>query len=432
MRVLLVNAPTPGYALQPYPPLQLGYLAAALRESGRHDAAILDLGIEEHTEAEVSALMQDFDAVGLYFVTMNWHEGMRLAGLAKQLGLPTMAGGPHAGLVPEESLRHGSLDFAFVGEAEVSLIELLDALESGKPVTDIPGLVVATPDGPRRHPQRAPRPDLRKLPWPARDLIPMARYRTVSDDTSALASRGCPYPCSFCAIRVMSNASYRRRSPEDFVAEVSHVQRTYGFDRFTFFDDIFTIDRRYVLALCAQIRERGLDITWSCETRVDRLDPEILTAMRDAGCYRIFFGVESGSQRILDSISKRTRVQQIKDAVSMTRAAGIRTVMSVMVGTPDDDEHSIRDSIRLTRELDSDEVWFQPFAPFPGTDIIPKIQDLLDDDWMDMYHRLDLRSPVMPTRNLSLAEVRSLYLEAVLSTGNRGWVKPPQASHTVN
>ncbi|WP_159050317.1 B12-binding domain-containing radical SAM protein [Streptomyces cellostaticus] len=432
MRVLLVNAPTPGYALQPYPPLQLGYLAAALRASGRHDVEILDLGIEEQTDTETTARMQGFDAVGLYFVTMNWREGLRLAALAKQLGLPTMAGGPHAGLVPEETLRHGSLDFAFVGEAEVSLVRLLDALESGAPPTEVPGVVVATADGPRRHPQRAPRPDLRTLPWPARDLIPMSRYREVSDDTSALASRGCPYPCSFCAIRVMSNASYRRRAAKDFVAEVRHVQRTYGFDRFTFFDDIFTIDRRYVLALCAEMKASGLDITWSCETRVDRLDPEILTAMRDTGCYRIFFGVESGNQRILDSISKRTRVQQIKDAVSLTRGAGIRTVMSVMVGTPDDDAETIRDSIRLTRELESDEVWFQPFAPFPGTAIIPRISDLLDDDWMDMYHRLDLRSPVMRTRHLSLEEVKSLYLEAVMSTGARGWVKPSQATHSVS
>ena len=429
MRILLINAPTPRYTLQPYPPLQLGYLASALRETGRHEVDILDLGIERHTDEAIVARMRGFDAVGLYFVTMNWHEGIRLARLAKEQHLPTMAGGPHAGLVPEEVLRQGALDYAFVGESEVSVVELLDALERGRPTTDVPGVVVATPEGPRRHPERARRPDLRTLPWPARDLIPMARYREVSPDTSAISSRGCPYPCSFCAIRVMSNASYRRRDPGDVVAEVAHVQRTYGFDRFTFFDDIFTINRQHVLALCAQLRDKRLDIAWSCETRVDRLDPEILAAMRAAGCDRIFFGVESGAQRILDSISKRTKVQQIKDAVTMTRAAGIRTVMSVIVGTPDDDAASIRESIALTRQLDSDEVWFQPFAPFPGTDIIPQIQDLLDRDWIDMYPKLDLRSPVLPTRHLSLEEVKALYLEAVISTGSRGWVKPAQASH---
>jgi anaerobic magnesium-protoporphyrin IX monomethyl ester cyclase len=423
--MLLINAPTPGYQLQPYPPLQLGYLAAVLRETRRHEVAILDLGIEDQSDEAVLREMADFDVVGVYFVTMNWEAGLHLCKLAKQLGLITMAGGPHTGLNPEETIQHGCLDYAFIGEAEQSLVELLDALETGRSPREIAGIVIAEDGRAFRTPVRHERPDLLSLPWPARDLIPMHKYRERTDDTSVLASRGCPYPCSFCSIRVMSNYTYRRRTPKLFVAEVQYLRQEYGFERLTFFDDIFTINRKYALALCEELRTRQMDIPWSCETRVDRVDMELLRAMHAAGCYQIFYGVESGSQRILDSMAKGTTVPQIRNAVAMTKQAGIQPVLSIMVGVPDDDEASIRETIRMVKDLDAYQVWFQPFSPFPGTEIISQIRDLLDDNWLDLYRKLDLRSPVLRTRYLTLKEVKGLYMEALLSVSDRGWVKPP-------
>jgi anaerobic magnesium-protoporphyrin IX monomethyl ester cyclase len=431
MRVLLINAATPGYTLQPYPPLQLGYLAAVLREGGHHQAEILDLGILDVPQPEILAAMLRADVVGVYFVTTNWEEGLRLCALAKRLGRPTMAGGPHAGLIPEETVASGELDYAFIGEAEASLPELLDTLEDGNSALQVPGLVVATPDGPRRTPHRTGKPDLRRLPWPARDLLPMAAYRARSDESSLLASRGCPYPCSFCAIRVMSSATYRRRRPADVIDEAHHLVSEYGAGRLTFFDDIFTIDPRYANALLDEMEKRPIGVPWSCETRVDRIYPDLLSRMRKAGCHRMFFGVESGSQRILDSMSKRTTVSQIRDAVTATAQAGISPVLSIMLGVPDDDEASIRETIAMVGELAVGEVWFQPFAPFPGTAIIPQIGDLLPDDWLYLYRHLDLRTPVLPTRNLSLRAVKDLFIEALLSTADRGWVKPAQAAHTI-
>jgi radical SAM superfamily enzyme YgiQ (UPF0313 family) len=429
VRLLLINAPTPGYTLQPYPPLQLGYLAAVLRATGRHEVDILDLGIAALGDDAVTQAMNRADAVGVYFVTMNWEEGLRLCAMAKQCGRISMAGGPHAGLIPEQTVESGVLDLAFVGEAEETLIEVLDTIEAGASLLRVPGVVVATPDGPRRTQPRTAKPDLRRLPWPARDLLPMAAYRARTDDSSLLASRGCPYPCSFCAIRVMSNATYRRRLPADVIDEAHHLVGDFGAGRLTFFDDIFTIDPRYTNALLDQMDRRPLGVPWSCETRVDRVYPELLSRMRSAGCQRMFFGVESGSQRILNSMSKRTTVEQIRAAITATRAAGITPILSIMVGVPDDDEQSIRETIAMTKELGATEVWFQPFAPFPGTAIIPQISDLLPADWLYLYRNLDLRTPVLPTRNLPLRAVKDLFMEAMLSLADRGWVKPAQAEH---
>jgi anaerobic magnesium-protoporphyrin IX monomethyl ester cyclase len=429
MRLLLINAATPGYTLQPYPPLQLGYLAAVVRQTGRHEVDILDLGILDVPDADVERAMSAADATGVYFVTSNWEEGLRLCAMAKACGSITLAGGPHAGLVPVETVESGALDIAFIGDAEQSLVELLDVLAAGGSPLSVPGLVVAGPGGPVRTAARHTQSDLRSLPWPARDLLPMDAYRRKTDDASLVASRGCPYPCSFCAIRIMSKGTYRRRLPSDVVAEAQHLVRGYGAERLTFFDDIFTIDPRYANALLDEFEAHPLGAPWSCETRVDRVYPELLQRMARNGCYRIFFGVESGSQRVLDSMSKRTTVEQIKAAVTSTQEAGLTPVLSIMVGVPEDDEASIRETIAMARQLHATEVWFQPFAPFPGTSIIRNIEDLLPPDWLYLYRKLDLRTPVLPTRYLSVREVRDLFMEALLSTADRGWVRPAQAEH---
>lgn len=428
MRVLLINAATPGYTLQPYPPLQLGYLASALLESGRHDPWILDLAVESADDDAIRAEMARADVVGIYFVTVNWEEAVRLYGLAKAEGCVTVAGGPHAGLIPEEFITtSGVVDYVSVGEAEETLVDLLDTLQLGGAALGVPGLVIRTDAGPVRTAPRRSRPDIRVARWPARELIPMRAYREHTEDSSLIASRGCPYPCSFCAIRVMSKASYRRRVPADVVSEAHHLVRHYDAGRLTFFDDIFTIDPRYTNALLDEMDDRPLGVPWSCETRVDRVYPELLQRMRAAGCHRLFFGVESGSQRILDSMSKRTTVPQILSAVRETQRAGITPVLSIMVGVPDDDSDSIRETIAMVRELEATEVWFQPFAPFPGTDIIPTISDLLPPDWLRLYRNLDLRTPVLATRHLSLRDVKDLFMEAMLSTAERGWVRPVPA-----
>lgn len=415
MKLILVNAPTPGYELQPYPPLQLGYLAAVLGQTGRHAVEILDMGVQQVPDDVVLRKIAGSDVVGVYFVTMNCAVGLHLCGLAKDQGLTTLAGGPHAALNPDQVLQSGVVDYVFVGEAEDSLVELMDVLERGDVPDRVAGLVFKRNAAPHRTAHRRLKPNLATLPWPARELIPMADYRRKTDNTSILASRGCPYACKFCSVSVMTERRYRKRIPAQVIDELVHVTREYGFERVTFFDDTFTLDRDYVMALCNELRARSVRTAWSCETRVDLLDQELLRAMKEAGCYRIFLGVESGSQRILDHLSKGITVEQIRTAVQLTRKSGISPFLSVMLGVPQDDEASIRDSISLVKSLEVRDVWFQPFAPFPGTDIVEDIRDLLGDDWPGLYQRLDLRSPVLPTRYLSLQEVRSLYLEAILS-----------------
>jgi len=226
--------------------------------------------------------------------------------------------------------------------------------------------------------------DLDSLPYPARDLLDNARYRspeTGNPLTVIHAHRGCPFHCIFCPAGALSDYRVRYRSPDNVVGEIEQCVRDFGIGEFLFHGDTFTINRRWLVELCQRIVERQLHIRWGCNSRADTIDDERAQWMKRAGCWVVAFGLESGSQDILDKMKKGARVEQARPAIEVCRRHGLRTHAFYVIGLPWESRATLEETFRLARELDTDFFDFNIAYPLPGTEYyeIARGEGLLDE-----------------------------------------------------
>ena len=257
--------------------------------------------------------------------------------------------------------------------------------------------------------------DLDSLPFPARDLCRNELYRRPDTDelqTTVVTNRGCPFSCCYCLANQVAGRRNRVRSVGNILDELQECVEKFGIRSFLFRSDLFTADRKWVRELCAGIRERGLDISWACNSRVDTLDAETLTAMREAGCWIIAFGIESGSQEMLDYIGKKTDLATAREALGLTRKAGILSSVYFMVGFPCETAETLLANERFAREIDPDVMEIFYVYPFPGTRIYREAVELglLEEGEIP---RSAYDSPAMAAVNMTreeLAEARNRLL----------------------
>jgi radical SAM superfamily enzyme YgiQ (UPF0313 family) len=380
MRILLVWPSQPHIISPPHmkviqeglgylPPIGLICLATWLRERSEHQAEVLDALLEGMSPEEVArhAVATGAQAVGLSGMTHTWMDCLLLARAIRAAApqLPIILGGPHATLFPMESLEHSEVDYVVVGDGEVPLTSLLDRLAQGREDTDgLPGVLRrGDPAG-----SRYVHPDMADLPIPDRSLTPWRRYASVVSrrppTTVVMSSRGCPYRCSFCS--TAGGKKFRANPAHRVVDELEHCVGL-GIREFLFFDELFTFDRSRVLEICRQIRERGLDVFWDVRSRVDRVDPEMLRAMAAAGCQRVQYGIESGTERVLGLYTKDMTPEQARQAVRWTREAGISTYADFMIGAPGETREEILETLRFAHSLDLDFVHFSITMLLPRT-----------------------------------------------------------------
>jgi len=227
--------------------------------------------------------------------------------------------------------------------------------------------------------------DIDRLPFPARDLLPNERYsapfaRHVPFGL-IITARGCPFQCVYCATRGYYGNTWRPRGVENVINELKEMVEIYGLKDIGFWDDTFTINRKRVIAICQRIIEEKLNIQWICLSRVDTVDPEILSWMKKAGCYQIQFGVESGDEEVLRRLGKNITIGQIKSAFQWSREAGIESAAFFMLGNPGETEKSVRKTINLALELPATYASFNINTPYPGCELFDQIKDQLDGDW---------------------------------------------------
>jgi len=300
-------------------------------------------------------------------------------------GILTIGVGESLAYRREEILAaHRSLDVVVVGEVEPTLADLAGAAD----LASVAGLSYREGEGvPTRVITTAARPfleDLDSLPYPARDLLDNARYR--SPETGNLltvihAHRGCPSRCIFCPAGELSGHRVRYRSPENIVGEIAQCVRDFGIREFLFHGDTFTINRRWLVELCQKIVAANLDIRWGCNSRVDTMDDDRAKWLKRAGCWVVAFGVESGSQEMLDKMKKGSRVEQARRAIQVCRRHGLRTHAFYVIGLPWESAATIEETYRLARELDTDFFDFNIAYPLPGTEFyeIAHAEGLLDE-----------------------------------------------------
>lgn len=377
----LRNDPTQKAQRSPLPPLGLMYIASSLREEG-YKVSILDCTFMKPEEAEMVINHTPASYVGFYNAITMTENMLSLAKLAKERDLTVILGGPDPSLDPVKYLKHEEIDYVVVGEGEKVMVDLIRNLDRGSELMSIRGLAYRV--GKERMVftgSPIPIRDLDSLPFPARDLVDNESYKNVwiEDHGYTLASmftgRGCPYACSFCSEPIGPfGRRYTARSPENIVDELEEVERKWRYDHVWMVDDVFTVNKKITRKVCELILERGINITWSCFTRADLVDQELLNFMYKAGCRLIYYGVESGSKKILDMMNRQMRLEKLIQGLKMTRRARIGIHAFFQIGFPGETYRTIKDTINLLKDVMPDTFSFTMSYPLPGTQLHAQVK----------------------------------------------------------
>jgi radical SAM superfamily enzyme YgiQ (UPF0313 family) len=361
-----------------YPALGLAYIAAYAEREG-HEVKIIDAGAENYTFQDIDKIALRFspDLVGMQTYCTTLNKVYKVAeNLKKIINTKIVLGGPQATLEPSKTISNKNIDFVIYGEGEKTMVELLNSLKK-RNFSKINGLVYKINEGIKKN---SPMPLIRNLdevPLPARHLFPMSKYHSSANlrgkkTLNIMTSRGCPYRCAYCAGSLIFGKNHRFHSAERVIEEMKILKEKYGADGIQFFDETFTVNRKRVIELCDKMIEEKLCLEWSCFTRVNLVDKELLKKMKQAGCYLIFYGLESGVQRLLDLIQKDITLEQSEKAMKMTHEAGIETWVSFMLNLPSATKKEEEQTINFAIKVNPTFVQFPIATPYPGT----KLYDL--------------------------------------------------------
>jgi len=412
MDVLLINAPVTvrNEHARLTPPLGLAYLASALRGEGFSVSGV-DFNVSGLNLRRVdSILAYDKPAiVGISAMTETYPNALAIARRVKETSPETIVvlGGAHATILPETVLAEEGVDYVIAGAGEVGLTQLAGfVIRQENSRDEIPGL--AWCDGEMAHVN--PRAELSSpddLPRPARDLFPIEFYK---DKWNVLTATGsCPFKCPFCSAASLWQGRRRMRSPKSIVAELQELSRDYGVDRVFFTDDLFTMNKRWVRELAEEVMTMERRVEWGCATRVDQVDADLLRVMADAGCTGIQFGVESGSQQILDSV-KGIDKAAVLDAIRSSVAVGIDPVSSFMVPFPEDTHKTLAESLAFMHDVRAagSRIFLSYTCPYPGTSFYEHADVLGLNILSDRWDEYDAKHVVMETRHLSAREIERI------------------------
>lgn len=395
MKILLINPPIREWAKPNVFPLGLGYIASVLREAG-HEVEVLDINAFRWNPDEVEKKIAGvcFDLVGIGAIVTVYKYVKWLISIIKRCHpeKKIIVGGSVGTSIPYIMLSKTEADIVCIGEGEVTILEVVKALENAKDLKEIMGIWYRGSDGKIYSNKNRPTlKDIDSIPLPAWDLFPMGIYLKnpvgapnrnkwtdgSTDDIKLLsmnlfATRGCPYQCIYCYHDFMGQG-HRCRSPKNIVTEIRILHEKHKVLYFHFVDDEFVINKSFVFEFCRLIKELsaeiGEKISWGCAGRVNLMSEELIVAMVDSGCVLIGYGIETGSQKMLDMIKKKTSVEQAKNAIGLTKKYLGWADCSFMIGYPGETRGTIRETIEFCKELDlAPEVIFL-LTPYPGTEL---------------------------------------------------------------
>lgn len=393
MRIALVSPPVTAQALVGQtasmrlvlnitPPLGLAYIAAVLEDNG-YDVRIFDcsLGI---TLSELAGHLQTYqpDVVGITSTTPAFPDARKTAETVRQI-LPeavVVLGGAHVSAVPD-ALVYDCFDVGVIAEGESTMLELVKQVEDNglSDRASIAGLAFKQDGEIVLTEPRGYIMDLDTVPPPARHLLPPlsaysptpASYRKLPLAV-LMTSRGCPYRCTFCDRKVFGNLT-RGHSPDRVLFEVEEALHKYGAREIRFFDDTFTFDKKRVLEICERFRQKDLRFPWTCLTRVGAVTKELLRTMKEAGCWQVLYGLESGDPRVLQALKKGHTVEQNEQAIRWAQEVGLGVRGDFIVGTPYDTKETLERTVQFAKRLKLDYAHFNKFVPFAGTELYDEL-----------------------------------------------------------
>jgi len=400
------------------PPLGLAYLASMVRDD--HDVRIIDSDILNYSLDDVRRELKSFypDVVGITSATPSIYEAYKVAEIAKKVNenCKVIMGGPHVSFLPEETLIEcKNVDIIVRGEGEETIRELMHAIESNKPLRNVKGITFRKGDAILSTENRPFIKNIDKIPFPSFDLLPTRKYQVQGVRYSAMiSSRGCPFGCSFCASSRLFGRCWRGRSPENVLEEIKILYEKYKIGNIEFMDDTFTLNQKRAEKICDLIINEGLDISWGASSRVDTISRRLAEKMKKAGCWIIFLGIESASQKILNQIGKKISISQIRRAVKILKDAGIQILGSFILGFPDETLRSAEETIAFAKRLDLDYAQFSILTPYPGTplyDYADKQGLLTTKNWS----KYTATEPIMKLKNLTTKQIKWLFEKAYVT-----------------
>ena len=431
LHVTLVNPPYPKGAHQhpPFTPLGLGYLAAVL-EKKNYKVDVIDcqaLGIS-YGDFRREISKRQPDVVGMTSTTLTYKSALKIAKIAKEVhpNCLTAIGGCHVTFWDDKALQESPhLDVVVRKEGEKTIIEIMERLEAGKDFTGVLGVTFRDGEKIVQNPDRPYIKDLDSLPFPAHHLWPIDRLKKYGKVMFPLmTSRGCTFWCEFCSAVRMFGRGYRMRSAKNVVDEMEHLHKTFGTDSFTFYDDAFTVDQARVEEICQEIHSRNLKITWDCGTRVDMVTKDLLQKMRKAGCIAVWFGVEAGSQQVIDAMGKGFTANKTKASFKLAQDAGLMTIASVVLGFPGETKETAWRTVKFVEEINPDDVGYYIATPYPGTPMADHVKKM---GWLRVtdFDKYDTATPIFELPTLSMQEVREIREKAF----HRFYLRPTYIVH---
>ena len=410
------------------PSLGIGYIAAVLEKRG-YEVQLVDKTIAQE---EIPALATEIvamkpDVVGFYSVSENFKNVLEILKhiKEKESSITTLVGGAHVYGLPVESMSYEWIDYAIWGEAEESFAKLLDCNFDSQHFSEIEGLIYRENNEVKINPMALVH-DLDSLPFPARHLYsPLDMYRPSIlaykrlPATGMLTSRGCSHKCVFCHSG-KGLFKLRFHSAQYVLEEIKMLHRDYGINEFVLFDDTFTIRKSRVFEICEGILKEGLNISWSCNARVNDITPELLTVMKRSGCWMMQYGVESGNQEILKIIKKGTKLEQIMKACQLTIDMGMQVKAYFILGHPGETVETLNDTIDFMSKLPAHYASINFMTPLPGTELWDTAEQYgtIDKEKLEKINYLSDRPAFIPfglTEEILTDKFRKAYLKFYLN-----------------
>ncbi|RKY31295.1 MAG: hypothetical protein DRP74_05210 [Candidatus Omnitrophota bacterium] len=367
-----------------FPPLSLAWVASIARQAG-HEVTIIDARTLNLSKEEVLDRLKEFkpDILGFMMTTYMFVDTLGwIRYLKKELKIPVVIGGYNLRVYPKESISHPEIDYGVIEHALHTVPQLFSALEGKEKLKEVVGLVYKEDGEIKLNP--AQKVDFEKFPFPARDLLPNDLYAEFPTErknfTVMVTSLGCSYGCGFCEA---GRTAYNPRSPMTVVNEIEECYEKYSIREIDIFDYDFTMDKRRTISICREIKKRNLDIIWACRSRVD-IDEELLKEMSEAGCSRIYYGIESGSQQILDNINKGITLKQVEKTIQATKELGMKALGFFLIGAPGENKKTVKQTLGFAKKLNLDYVQFSKCLAKPLTPLWKQmVEETGKDYWKD-------------------------------------------------
>lgn len=384
MKVLLINPPlfnmvgsTAAKDIEELdsclPPLGLMYVAAYLEKYSSHQVKIVDCPFEKYSFEEIAEIIKKErpDVIGISVLTFTLIDAFEVIRIAREQAPASkiILGGTHVNIYPNETMLNKRVDFLVLGEGEETFKKLLDNINNIGVLKQIPGLVFRTAGEIIKTAPPSLIQNLDALPFPARNLTNYKKYASSLAKkfpvTTMFTSRGCPFRCLFCD-RPHFKGIFRARSAASVVDEMQECCGM-GIKEIFLYDDTFTVNRKRVLDICSEIEKRGLEITWDIRARVDTVDEEVLRALKKAGCERIHFGIEAGTEKILKVLNKGITLSQAEKAIALSKKIGISALTYFMIGSPTETKEDILATFKFIKKINPDYALISITTPYPAT-----------------------------------------------------------------